>query len=321
MGDLMAWILYGVWLDGFEFLSNNADTVIALAQFFLAGMIGLFTIYAYIYSRRRDKLQFFHNNWNKQQDINLQCLVNDDVLKIVEGLIYGPDHEVDVQEARAFTFAFLHLNKIQNNFEAMSQRVISRREYVEMSLPTLRLFARSKNLICYLVEQRGYSPEFRDSVVELIADLDPLDPPPFMSEIPALPREVSGAVPAIEQASVGAAADRDSELAPEQVSSLVARFNKIVMKRVSPLARPLLAAPVTHLASVGFLLNPILLGAQLYRAITTSPAGLSPAMFGGFAALNLLTALAAIRTQDALMFLSFALSFVISLSIFGLIVV
>lgn len=66
---------------------RHIQEVAALGQFIAALIAGLVAIYVYIYTRRRDKLEFFYTIWNKQQDVNLQCLVNEEALRAREGLV------------------------------------------------------------------------------------------------------------------------------------------------------------------------------------------------------------------------------------------
>lgn len=48
-----------------------------------------------------------------------------------------------------------------------------------MSLPSLRLLARDKELIDYLLNHRGYNADFRDNVLSLMKDLTPYPVPSF----------------------------------------------------------------------------------------------------------------------------------------------
>lgn len=285
-----------------KFFSNNSDIILAGGQLFVAGTVGLVSLYVYFYNRRRDKLQFFFNNWNKQQDINLHCMGNEKTLMTVEGLIYGDEKNIDIEEARAFTFAFLHLNKIQNNYEAMKQRIISKKEYLEMSIPTLTLFARQKEFIIYLVSQRGYSPKFRDSIIEMISGTSPYDVPKFNVE-------------SVDEVTTNEVETPDSK----EVEKLLANQNNQFMESLYTKLSSFFDGKIFYILSYSFILNPLLLGAQLHKIIKfTSPSGLSIIMISGFAILNIVTAIAAVKIKNLPMFLSFLVSFFISATILAI---
>jgi len=372
---------------------NNLSTITALGQLLIAFTMALMTTYVYFYTRRNNKLAFFYNNWNKQQDVNIQCLIHDDVLRVVETLVYGEDHEFDINRARSFTFAFLHLNKIQNNYEAMKEGVLSKREYLEMSLPTLRLFARNKRMIVYLVSQRGYGDEFRDSIVECLRDLEPFNVPPLSSSDPnpsnvdlfsecqesnssrsnkrrvevTRPkawRATMTAFPSLfapvvvvarmcvnpftashraaaqtrtSNSTISRESSNPSQSSAEHVQRMTSRFTSAPSNRflsnshfvntirqlegrsVEWLYRNLnwlINSKMFYYLSFSFVLNPILLGIQLYRAVNTAnTTGLSATMFIGFAFLNIVTGLAGLRIKNSPMVLSCAASFVIALLI------
>lgn len=370
-----------------DLAGKNVIAITALGQLLVMLLTGLITTYVYFYTRRRDKLEFFYNNWNKQQDVNIQCLLHDEVLRIVEELVYGNDQVFDVKKARAFTFAFLHLNKIQNNYQAMKQGVLSKKEYLEMSLPTLRLFARNKKLIIYLVSQRGYGDQFRDNIIECLKSIQPYDVQPFSGD-DSMAKDIDIAAPptkrpprllnvallvclatwrTIVAASrngqhLFAAAAHKSALAFAALRRAAPADDRQTTSEQAPnMTSPALNEPINppgdtkmpdglipdavrggHLRRAGsasvewlyqnlswllyskwfyylsftFLLNPILLGIQLHRALNThNTESLSSVMFCGFAFLNIVTGLAGLKIRNTPMILSCAASAIMAVLI------
>lgn len=268
------------------FSQGTFELLIASGQLFIALLIGVLTAIVYFYSRRRDKLEFFYNNWNKQQDINLGCLTNDLALSAVEDLVYGGDAKVELEDARQYTLAFLHINKIQNNYEAYKGGILKKYEYENMSIPTLQLFARKKPLIHYLITQRGYSQDFQESVMDMLLPLQPYDVPTFEGE-----QDFSEYIASKDQ----------------QVSKL---------EKALGLLDNFLDSKTFSAISLAFVLNPILLGAQFIELIRSSyQTDVSLITFAGFAILNVITTLIGIKIRNWVMIVSYFISFIICVAI------
>jgi hypothetical protein len=163
-------------------------------------------------------------------------------------------------------------------------------------------------MITYLLLERGYGEDFRESVLKCLHSLTPYNPPPFTPEgrVDFTPKPVHPAASAPSRSSDHGPVSPPYNL----ITYLYGAF------------RPFLDGPFFNAITYSFILNPILLALQLYRVVSSGEtSGLSPLMFGGFALLNVLTALAGIKLRNNAMFLAFVLSFVLSMMILVVIVV
>lgn len=204
-------------------------------------------------------------------------------------MVYGPDHEIDDQLIRDFNFVFIQLNKIQNNYQAYIFGVISYREFLEMSSPSLQLLARNKSFIKYVVTNRGYSQEFQIEIFKMISNLAEFDPPSI-----------------VDGEYQNDAIDQIDEMIKEQnflepIHRFLAKFNEILERY--------------HL-NYAFVLNPILLLHQCYSIISAGSASqLSYFLIIGFIIINLVTMIIASSIRNNIMFISFFISFLASLSL------
>jgi hypothetical protein len=120
------------------------------------------------YTNKKDRLDFLISRWNQQQEANLQTLSSESDLIAFEKLVYGTDHEVDIDEARLYTHLFIVLNFLQNNWFAKELGIITADEFRKYSLPTLSLISNNKETIIYLLKERGYQKEFLEEIERLL---------------------------------------------------------------------------------------------------------------------------------------------------------
>lgn len=65
---------------------------------------------------------------------------------------------------------------------AITQRTSSKKEYKEQAIPTLSLVARNKEVIVYLLNERGYSKEFMREIELLLKEATPPKPPKALKD-------------------------------------------------------------------------------------------------------------------------------------------
>lgn len=271
---------------------GETQNLIALGQFLVAAIVGIATFLIFSHSRRKDKLDFFRSNWDKQQDLNLFCIGNNYAAETVERMVYGDDHEVDEGTVRDFNFTFIQLNKIQNNFQAYKFGVLSHREFVDMSIPSLQLLVRKKELVMYVVVNRGYSPEFQKFIINNIKDLEPFD------------------IPTMEAGQFifdHAAENVRSFGFSERMESFLSKFDRLGDRLID------------YKLDYIFIINPIILFAQCYRVVKQQDASqISFALIIGFILVNLVTMIVAAQVRKPVMFLAFFASFIASILLLGL---
>jgi hypothetical protein len=142
-----------------------------------ATVSGGIAIALYIYTRRRDKLDFLRSRWAEQQNINIHQLETDGDIELFEKMVYGQDFQSDAESARRRVQVFLILNMIQHHYFARTHRIITKSEFKNYAITSLGLLHREQNLVDYLLRERGYSPEFRRTINGLFKETKPAEPP------------------------------------------------------------------------------------------------------------------------------------------------
>jgi len=142
----------------------------------------LISLFLWRYTHRKDKLDLLVSRWNKQQEFNFHILNSDNAIVDFEKLVYGSERKVDVKEAKRYTYLFVILNFIQTNWLAMKLGILTKKEYKEQAIPTLSLVARNKEVIVYLLNERGYSKEFMREIELLLKEATPPKPPKALKD-------------------------------------------------------------------------------------------------------------------------------------------
>lgn len=164
-------------------LIDNPIIVATIGQAVVTAVLVILTYVVYRYRKANDRLTFFHSNWNKIQDINIFVLEHKEVLTKFEKMVYGEDSNVEEQPATEFWISFLMLNIARGNYFAYKNGILSKKEYEQETLPILKLLVREKDLITYLLENRGYSDEFKKSILALLEKTDaPVLPESYISK-------------------------------------------------------------------------------------------------------------------------------------------
>ena len=143
-----------------------ASAITALATVVISFFVGRYT-------RQRDKSEIDLLRWQLQQEQNIACVTNDDLLESFERITYGDDHNYDKYTSTKLFHIFLRLNLVMHYYVAFKNRIISKREFENNAIPTLRLFARQTEIITYALEQRGYPADFGKEVLRLLSSVEP----------------------------------------------------------------------------------------------------------------------------------------------------
>ncbi|WP_144304728.1 hypothetical protein [Oceanidesulfovibrio indonesiensis] len=165
--------------DILELCLNNISWLSDIGQIVTAMMLVFISINVHGYTKRRDRLDFFLNTWSQAQDNNLNALANDNMLRSFEEVVYGDAYKVDIDVARSFFNCFLIINRVQNFYFAYRNKIISLNEFKSMAIPTIRLLSRQKEMVTYLVNERGYSDDFVKVFLALLNDSEPYSSPNF----------------------------------------------------------------------------------------------------------------------------------------------
>jgi len=161
-----------------DFLKNSS-WLSGLGQAVTAIMLVYLAIVVHKYTKKRDKLDFFFNSWEQAQEINVCTLSDEKSLIAFEKIVYGQDYEVNAERARKFFCYFLIINRIQNYYFAKSNKIITQSEFDAMVLPTIRLICRDKDMLTFLINNRGYCPDFIKLFTKLLENSEPYDRSPL----------------------------------------------------------------------------------------------------------------------------------------------
>jgi hypothetical protein len=104
------------------------------------------------------------------------ALNSPEMMKPFEAIIYGTT-EPNVELGRKFFHLFIYINIVQHYFYAAEEGLISDRELETLAKPTLDLMAREKEMLEYLVKQRGYVKKFQDRFLQMMEDAEPVPLP------------------------------------------------------------------------------------------------------------------------------------------------
>ena len=177
-GAFLGLIVGATW--GFYWGHSNNDSISAADITILSsagqgiGSIGtmLVTIIissmVYRYTKRKDRLDLYLRRWSVQQDVNISTISSDSNLIAAEKSIYGPDASVDIMEGRIYYNLFMRINMLQMMYFGYKEGLINKSELYVSSIHTAKLLYNSKELVSYLLRERGYTPDFLAHLHEII---------------------------------------------------------------------------------------------------------------------------------------------------------
>src|SRR5262249_16127719 len=73
----------------------------------------------------------------------------------------------DKKLSRKFFVIFALLNQIQHLFIAMRHGVLDNAEFETYAMQTIRLLKREQSTVAYLLTQRGYAQDFKETILPL----------------------------------------------------------------------------------------------------------------------------------------------------------
>lgn len=148
------------WLFVFQMLQGIGQIGSVLVAFYALYLVQNYTI-------NKDQADFLRNRWNEQTQLNMMCLNNDEALCAHEEIVYGQKLS-DKKLARKFFVIFSILNQVLHLFIAMRHGVLEKNEFEDYAIQTLRLIKCEQSTVIYLLSERGYSKDFRDTVLPLL---------------------------------------------------------------------------------------------------------------------------------------------------------
>ena len=125
------------------------------------------------HNRTRDKESLRERSWHSQQQINLTCASNDQMMEAAEKFICE-NFVLDAEAAefkRAAYIVFMYLNRIRLMWSGWKSGVISKNDMLDDVRPTISLFRNNPIIVRYCLT-RGYSKEFSDFIIHAMSHSD-----------------------------------------------------------------------------------------------------------------------------------------------------
>jgi hypothetical protein len=147
------------------------EVLVAALGVLLATLVSL---YVFMNNQRRLKFDFMIASWKDWDSIYYAALSNDESLKSLYSMTYGPDR-LSLDEMRARAFAHLILNDMFKMWIGSNEGFVSRRSAKVDIKSSLSMLKNSELRAVNLLDGGGYPDEFVDFVKKTFAEVEPFN--------------------------------------------------------------------------------------------------------------------------------------------------